>query len=315
MSLLPQGLVTRARRLRTEIMIWGFPVYHARRYYRSRTGKKLRYRNVTDLNEKLFWLERYWRHPLVARCTDKLLAREYVESCGYGELLNQLYGVYDSPEAIDFDALPNQFVLKCNHGCGYNLFCPDKASFDTGAARRQLRTWLGETFGRSSAEWHYAHIRPRIFAERFIPHDEYGSMDYQIYCFNGSPSFFLVRNDRGGKLPLGHALTYSLDWRKLPYRIGEEEVAEGFSEPAYRETLIACAATLCRPFPFVRVDFYGLENMFVFGELTFSPIGNVLQSYKPEVVAELGTRLTLPPRYRRRRWPRPGGEASFPAAC
>jgi len=280
-------------------MIRGFPVYHARRLYHSRTGKKLRYGNVQDLNEKLFWLERYWRHPLVARCSDKYLVREYVASCGLDRLLNELYGVYDSPEQLDFDALPQQFVLKCNHGSGYNIFCPDKSSFDAEGARRQLSSWMGESFGRASAEWHYAHIQRKILAERFLPHEEYGSMDYQIYCFNGRPAAILARNDRGGKLDGGAALTYSLDWRqRLPYRIGEDRVEAAFAEPSYREEMIRCAEVLSKPFPLVRADFYGLDDMFVFGELTFSPIGNVLESYNPEVVAELGTRLQLPPKYR-----------------
>ncbi len=299
MSILPASLTRRAKRLRTTVMIRWFPVYHARRLYLSRTGKKLRYRNVQDLNEKLFWLERYWRHPLVARCSDKYLVRAYVEWCGFGRLLNELYGVYDSPEAIDFDPLPDQFVLKCNHGCGYNIFCFDKGTFDAEEALRQLRAWMGETFGRSSAEWHYAGIRRKILAERFLPHEEYRSTDYQIYCFNGKPAFFLARDDRGGKLPGGKAVTYSLDWRqRLPYRIGEDLFEQGFQEPPYREEMIRCAEALSRPFPLVRVDFYGLEDLVVFGELTFSPIGNVLDSYNPEVIAELGTRLQLPPKYR-----------------
>ena len=296
MSILPAPHTQRAKRLLTSVLIRGFPVYHARRYYRSRTGKKLRYRNVQDLSEKLFWLERYWRHPLVARCTDKYLAREYVASCGFGALLNELHGVYDTPDAIDFDALPDQFVLKCNHGCDYNLFCTDRESFDAEGARRQLRTWMGETYGRETAEWHYAGIKRKILAERFIPHEEYGSMDYQIYCLNGRPAFFLARNDRGGKLPLGGSHTYSLDWqRRLDYRDDEDQI-EDFKEPAYRETMIECAQALSRPFPFVRVDFYGLADTMVFGELTFSPIANVLDSYWPEVVAELGQRLKLPPK-------------------
>jgi len=298
MSILPSSLTMRAKRLRTKVMIRGFPVYHARRIYRSRTGKKLRYKNVQDLNEKLFWLERYWRHPLVARCTDKYLVRDYVASCGFGVLLNELYGVYDTPDAIDFDALPDQFVLKCNHGCGYNLFCTDKGSFDTEEARGQLRTWMGETYGRESAEWHYAGIKRKILAERFIPHEEYGSMDYQIYCFNGSPAFFLARNDRGGKLPLGGSHTYSLDWQqRLPHRTDEDLLKQDFKEPAYREAMIECAEALSRPFPLVRVDFYGLDDIVVFGELTFSPIANVLDSYRPEVAAELGRWLKLPPKY------------------
>jgi hypothetical protein len=294
------GFRTRLARARIYVLLHWFPVLHARRYYRSRTGKRLRYRNVKDLNEKLFWLERYWRHPLVSECTDKVRARDYVASRGFGSLLNEFYAVYDSASAIDLSALPDQFVLKCNHGCAYNLFCLDKGSFDLQGAIAQLQVWMKQKYGLSSAEWHYAKIKPRIMAEKLIPHEEYELMDYQLYCFNGHPACFLVRNDRGGKLDLGMALSYTLDWKRVIYR-NDENMSQHFDDPPYREEMIRCAAGLSRDFPFVRVDFYGLKDRFYFGELTFSPIGNVLSSYLPEAVTEMGKLLSLPPKYRRRR--------------
>ena len=116
------------------------PVLCSRWRFRRTFGRPLDLRTPRTLNEKLMWLKlrRYGSDPLVTRCADKYAVRDYVESCGCGDILNELYGAWDRPRDIPWDALPHAFVLKCNHGCGYNILCPDKSTLDREAAVRTL---------------------------------------------------------------------------------------------------------------------------------------------------------------------------------
>ena len=118
----------------------------AKIYYKSHTGKELDYKNPKNINEKLMWLTRYWQHPLKTICADKYLVRDYLTQRGYDDILIPLLGVWDSPEQIDFNKLPNQFVLKCNHGSGYNIICTDKSCLDISEVKRKLNCWLNEDF-------------------------------------------------------------------------------------------------------------------------------------------------------------------------
>jgi hypothetical protein len=189
-------------------MRW-FPVSYAKLYYKARTGKRLDYRNVQNLNEKLFWLGRYWRDPLISICSDKYAVRKYVEERGFSSLLNEPYGLYDEVEKVDITALPNQFVLKCTHGCKYNIFCTDQSGLDSAATTDRLQSWMGKTYGVDTAEWHYARIPPRIIAERHIEPLDGVLMQFQLYCFNGKPTFYLARNDLtvGWSTPSGFPTT------------------------------------------------------------------------------------------------------------
>jgi hypothetical protein len=290
--------LTRPRALVKYIMSHWFPVTYARYRYHLGTGKHLRYRRATDMNEKLFWLERYWRHPLVVRCSDKYSVRQYVEECELGELLNELYGVYDKPSEIDFSALPDQFVLKCTHGCQYNMFCTDKREFDESEARDKLERWLREAYGRDRVEWHYLQIRPRIVAERYLQAGPQGLKEVQFFCFHGEPKAILARNDLGLNEGEGRAVSYDLEWRRTFLRKGEETIGEGFEEPRDLAKMTSAAARLAEPFPHVRVDFYEVGHAAVFGEMTFSTSGNILSRYKPEAVRWFGDQLRLPDRWR-----------------
>ena len=133
-------------------------------------GKKLDLKNPQTLDEKLMWLKlnTYKDNPLVAQCIDKYAVRFYIESQGCSELLNDLIGVWKRAEEIPFSELPQKFVLKCNHGCGYNIICRDKSIFDSKAAVKRLKHWLREDFWRRFAEINYKTIPPKIICEAYI---------------------------------------------------------------------------------------------------------------------------------------------------
>lgn len=115
--------------------------------YEYATSKKLNWKTPKDINQKLLWLTRYWQNPLIITCADKFKVRDYIRDCGLEKLLVPLIGVYDSVEDIDFDNLPNQFVLKCNHGSGTNIICRDKSKIDFESIKLKLNGWLSNDYG------------------------------------------------------------------------------------------------------------------------------------------------------------------------
>ena len=270
----------------------------AKEYYYHRTGKILDYSNPKDFNEKLMWLTRYWQHPLVAQCADKYRVRKYVESCGLNQILVPLYGVWDRVEDIDFDSLPNQFVLKCTHGCGYNVICKNKLHLDLEDTRQKLNTWMKEDYGRLFFEHHYSFIQPKIICEKFLPSISVSVTDYKIHCINGEPICFFVCTDRDNNHG-GHVTyaSYSTDWEKLDWL--KKEPSEILPKPECLKMMVEYAKILSKPFPYVRVDFYEIERCVIFGEMTFTPYGNILDYYKDAVIVEFGKKLKLPQIYKK----------------
>lgn len=270
--------------------------------YFLRTGKSLNLKEPKDLNEKFQWISINWRNPLITRCADKYLVREYLIGKGCGDILNELYGAYDRGEDIPFEALPEKFALKCNHGSHMNIICEDKSSFDKTSAVKQLNKWLSKPYGRGT-EWQYKPIPRKILAEKYIESKDGSMIEYQLFCFNGRPQFFLVRNDlrnsAADKKATQYAVSYTMDWKRIYMRKGEERFDFDLPKPHNYQKMIDYATILCADFPQVRVDFYEVDDRLLFGELTFSSNGNVQTNYKDEYIMELGSRLELPEPYRK----------------
>lgn len=270
--------------------------------YFLRTGKSLNLKNPENINEKFQWISINWRNPLITRCADKYLVREYLIEKGCGDILNELYGAYDKGEDIPFDSLPEKFALKCNHGSHMNIICEDKSSFDKIGAIKQLNKWVSRPYGRGT-EWQYKPIPRKILAEKYIESKDGSMIEYQIFCFNGKPQFFLVRNDLrnsiADKQATQYAVSYTMDWKRVYMRKGEERFDFELPKPKNYQKMIDYATILCADFPQVRVDFYEVDDKLLFGELTFSSNGNVQTNYKEEYIIELGRRLQLPEPYRK----------------
>lgn len=262
--------------------------------YALRTRKWLNLKKPQDLNQKLFWLARYWRNPLMTQCADKYNVRDYLVSKGCGDILNELYGVYTDARDIDFDSLPNKFAIKCNHGSGMNIVCEDKSKLNIQESVIKLNEWLRFQFGRG-VEWQYRDIERRIIAERYLEGD---MIEYQVWCFNGNPVMFLVRNDLRcndfDKARKSYAISYTPDWERVYYRKGEEQYTIDLPRPCNYDKMLDYAKRLSADFPQVRVDFYEVNNNLIFGEMTFSSNGNVLSNYKQEALNQLGEKLILP---------------------
>lgn len=270
------------------------------------TGRRLNLKNPVGFDQKIQWLKAHYRNPLYVTCADKYEVRGYVESCGCGEILNELYGVYDDVNRIDFQSLPSAFVLKTTGGCGQNVICRDRSALDEGATRSKLAAYLKQPCGRSTGESHYRDIPPRVVVERYLG-DADGALpiDYKFFCFGGVPYCVSVLSDRDPET-CGHARMHFFDLEWRPMRVALESVASDPSTlqmPSRFRDMIKIAATLARPFPFVRIDLFCVEDTIVFGEMTFTPTGGYTSKiYTPESNAEFGQRLVLPPKSATGRW-------------
>ena len=263
--------------------------------YKNVFGTELNLENPKTFNEKLMWLKlrKYANHPLVSQCSDKYAVREYVEKCGLGHTLNDLLGVWDKASDIDWERLPQRFAIKCNHGCGYNLICQDKAKFDVKKATEQLNIWMKEDFWKEYAEVHYKTIPKKIICEKYL--EGKGNalpVDFKIYCFHGKPVYignFIERDLVTDEILRGY---FDLDWNPSPVFKGEMR-PELFERPKTLETMLEYAEILAKPFPFVRVDFYEVDGKIYFGELTFTPTGCLATYYTDEAQLKLGELLDV----------------------
>ena len=269
------------------------PTLSSKFIYFVHTHKKLNLNNPTLFNEKLMYLKLhdYKNNQLVSDCSDKIKVREYLQEKNLDFLLTNVYQIVEDANLIDFDALPDKFVLKCNHGCGFNIICTDKANFDKKAAIKQLNEWKKTKYGYESCEIHYFSIKPLIFAEEYIASDE-GIMpnDYKIYCFNGKARIILVCSEREESLKLTF---FDINWNELNYGTEAFKATKPVKKPKHLNKMLEYAEKLAQPFKFVRVDFYEEEDKILFGELTFTPARCSAEYYNNLGNKELGQMLDL----------------------
>ncbi len=273
------------------------PVLCSKLLYRLAFGRRLNLKSPQTLNEKLMWLKlnTYRNNEQIMQCSDKYAVRKYIHDQGCSEILNPLIGVWEQPSDIPFSELPQRFVLKCNHGCGYNIICKDKESLDFNLTRRLLTKWMKEDFWRRFAEITYRNISKRILCEAYIEDEnQNGLTDYKFYCFNGKARYVMVCTNRSD----GNVRYYFFNRRWQLERINPDskEAAPDFSlpRPQRLEEMFVYAERLSSPFPFVRVDLYSPGNQIIFGELTFTPAAALDTNRLPETDYMFGSILKLP---------------------
>lgn len=242
-------------------------------YYRKKSGGKIvNLDNPVLFSEKLQWYKLNYHDPLMQVVANKYTVRKYIEEIGYGHLLNDLLGVYTDVSQIDFDKLPDQFVLKGTHGSGFNIIVKDKAQLNRRRAKMLMRSWLRQHIAWSGREWVYEKMPRHIIAEKYLE-DETGELrDYKFYCFNGKPTFMQLEVGRGTDHNTRNF--YDMDWKLMPF--GKELPHNPdiiVPRPAMFDEMKRIAADLCKPFQYVRVDLYQVGGKVYFGELTFFPAG------------------------------------------
>lgn len=261
-------------------------------YYRVVLKEKLNLKDPKTFNEKLQWLKLYYypNNSLVVRCADKLKVRQYIKEKGYEGTLVPLIDEFDNEEDINWNNLPNEFVLKCNHGCAYNLICSDKSKFNIKKTKKQLNIWLKEDFGAFNIELHYSKIKPhKIICEKYLGEH---ITDYKFFCFNGEPRFIYVSNDlihdRQAKIGF-----FNLDGSKMELRRDDYEDIESIKIPVFYDNMLEMARELSKDFPFVRVDFFVTNNRFYFAELTFTPSACMMPFNPKRYDIEWGNLLSI----------------------
>lgn len=248
-------------------------------YFRIVMKEKLNLKNPKTFNEKLQWLKlNYFPYnKTVVDCADKYAVREFVKSKGLEELLNELLGNWTDARVINWGELPEKFVLKCNHGCAYNLVCSDIDHFDKERAVKQLNKWLREDFGAFNIEPHYSKIKPRrIICEEYLGSD---IVDYKFFCLNGEPKFLYVSEDliHDRQARIGF---YNVDGTKIPLIKSSYGDLKNVVFPSFYKEMLRDAEILAEDFPFVRVDYFVTKNRFYFAELTFTP-GGCMNEFNP----------------------------------
>lgn len=260
--------------------------------YRRHFGRWPNLRNPLTFNEKLQWLKLHYRHPSLQQCADKYEVRAYVARNTGDHVLNRLLGVFDSPDEIHIDRLPESFVIKATHGSGWNLICRNKCDVDWAEARGRMRYWLAQDYYAHGCEWAYRGLRPRLICEAFMEDvDGRVPKDYKFFCFNGEPAIVQVDHDRFEN----HTRSlYDKHWTLLPWTLKYPSHFTPIDPPSNLANMLSLARVLSAGFPFVRVDLYALRGRTVFGEMTFYPGGGLERFGPDEADRELGALLKLP---------------------
>ena len=255
--------------------------------------KPLHLKNPRTFNEKLQWLKLYDRNPEYTRMVDKLEAKKYVAERIGEEYIVPTLGVWDRFEEIDFDALPDQFVLKCTHDSGGLVICKDKKSLDLDAAREKITACLKENYYWDYREWPYKNVKPRIIAEPYLRDDETGELrDYKFYTFGGEVKALLIISGRD--TPDAGGDYFDAEFHHLDMQWGYKNAKALPSPPKSMEEMIRLAQLLSKSTPELRVDFYEINGKPFFGEMTFFD-GGGLEKIVPEKWDSIfGDWVTLP---------------------
>ena len=264
--------------------------------YKIKTGNKLNLNNPIRYTEKLQWYKLHYRKPIMTRCSDKYEVRTFVEERGLGDLLNGFYAVYESPEDIDFESLPNSFAMKMTVGSGMNYFVSDKGKEDIRSLRRMAREWFAADSSSYGREWCYYNIKPRIIFEELLPMDERDDLpDYKFFCFDGEPYCLYTMIDYTKNHDNGRLGFFDKNFNLLPYhRKDFKPIEEQLPKPRNFEYMVECARKLSEGFPHVRVDFYDISGKIVFGEMTFYNASGYTVFEPDEFDFILGEQFVLP---------------------
>ena len=264
--------------------------------YYLRMGKRLHLHHPKTYNEKIQWLKLYGRTPNDKILADKYLVKQYIADLLGEKYVIPLLGVWDNADEIDFDLLPDRFVLKCNHNSGKGMcICKDKSSLDVAKVRRALNEALKENYSHNSREKAYEGISRKIIAEKYMENSTTKDLrDYKFFCFNGIPKVLFIATGR----ELGeHDVKFDffdMDFNHLPLTNGHPNASPYPEKPVCFEEMKQLAARLSDGMPHIRVDFYEVDGQVYFGEFTFSHWGGMTPFEPEEWDTTFGEWIQLP---------------------
>ena len=262
--------------------------------YMERTGNILNLDNPQTYNEKIQWLKLYDRDPRKTLLSDKYLVRDWIRNKIGEEYLIPLLGVYRSTREIDFNTLPNSFVLKANHGSGMNAIVKDKSTADMNAIIEKANQWLKTNYAFNEFEMHYNDIPRRLIVEQYMENKDGDLPDYKFWCFDGKCRMIEMIVNRYSD---PQTAFYDSDWNRLAFTTGHyPPIDREIEKPAMLQKMIDIAEKLSEGFVHVRVDLYQINSEIKFGEMTFTPFSGIYNWNPSETDLEVGKMLVLPKR-------------------
>ena len=263
-------------------------------YYRVHVKRKLTLDNPKTLNEKLNWLKFNDRNPFYAVVVDKYANRDYVAGLIGEEYMVPLLGVWDHFDEIDFDKLPEKFVLKCNHDSGGLVICTDKSKLDKNAAKKKIEDSLKCKFYLVGREWQYKNVKPKIICEELLGDGKIPPADYKFMCFNGKPDNVMVCYGRETGMPKYYF--FDMDWNLKRYNGWGKKAPQGFTlpKPDNFDKMVRIAEILSKPYYFARIDLYNTDGKIYFGEITLTPNSGFDANITYETDRLFGDKLHLP---------------------
>ncbi len=276
------------------LLNWMSDEAYLKRAFRYSLGYELDLEHPKSLNEKLQWLKFHYRVSLYSQLVDNYAVKNWViEKLGPEYVIPVVAGPWDNVEEIDFDALPEQFVLKCTHDSGGLVICKDKAKFNCGEAKRKLAKSLHRNYYWPAREWPYKDVKPRVFAEKYLDNGHGDFPDYKFFVFDGEVGFLFITTGRN--TPSGAKCDYfDPDFHHLPIEIGHEKADVCPEKPVRFEEMKELAAFLGKGFRHVRVDLFEADGQIYFGEITFFHWGGLAAINPPEWDEKLGEWIKLP---------------------
>ena len=260
--------------------------------FKRKLGYRMDWKTPKTYNQKLQWLKVYDRNPLYTTLVDKYEVKKYIADAIGEEYIIPTLGVWDSFDEIDFDALPDRFVLKCTHDSGGLIIVKDKSELDVDKARETFAVALKRNPYPVTREWPYKNVKPRIIAEQYMEDAQAGELrDYKFFCFGGQAKVLLIATDRSSGVRMDF---YDREGSHLPFRRGHDNAEVEPTKPQEYEKMCDVADRLSEGFSHVRVDLYNVNGKIYFGELTFYPASGFVAFDPTEWDRTFGEWITLP---------------------
>lgn len=258
--------------------------------YVIKVGKKLNLKNPKTYTEKLQWIKIYDKNSIKTMLADKYEVREYVKNKIGEKFLIPVLGIWNNFDDINFNDLPNKFILKVTHGCHMNIIVKDKSKLDKEKIKEKINQWLNINLAYIALELQYKNIKPRIIAEQYIEAPNDNLRDYKIMLFNGEPKIILIDDNRF----TNHSRTfYDINWNFLPFYANDAVLGTYQEKPAFIDEIIEFAKKLSCGFLHERIDFYFANNNIYFGEFTLTPWSGLCKFFPEEYDLKLGDLIKL----------------------
>lgn len=258
-------------------------------------GYKLDLKNPATYNEKLQWLKLYDRKPIYTKMVDKYEVKNIIEKTIGKEYIIPTLGVYNSFDEINFEKMPNQFVIKCTHDSGGNVICTDKSTLNLKKAKKKIEKSLKNNYYWQNREWPYKDVEPRIIIEKYMVDESgYELKDYKFFCFDGKVKAMFIATDRNSNETETKFDFYDENFIHLPFTNGHPNSNKIIEKPKSFEKMIMLAEKISKGIPQVRVDFYDIDGQIYFGEVTFFHWSGLKKFEPPEWDQKFGEWIKLP---------------------